>query len=91
MTFGFPPEYIKTLNLNALDKKHFLVIAVETIFKLGWEISFMNEKGFIAHTKFSMSSWGEKIEVKIFDKKATIKSECTGNQIFDWGKNKKNF
>jgi rhomboid protease GluP len=90
MTFGFSPKHSQEIFLGNFDKEHFLVIAYETALKLGWDVSFISKTGFIAYTKFSMSSYSEEVTIKIDDEVATIKSECTGSQLFDWGKNEKN-
>lgn len=90
MAFGFSPKHIQDYNLDNLDKEHFLAIAIETALKLDWNVSFVSETGFIAYTKFSISSWGEEVSIKIDGRTANIKSECTDSQFFDWGKNKKN-
>jgi len=90
MAFGFSPKSIQEYNLGDLDKEHFLVLAIEAARKIGWNVSFVSETGFIAYTGFSMSSWGEEVIVTIDNGVATIKSECTGSQIMDWGRNKGN-
>ncbi|MDF2434434.1 MAG: hypothetical protein JWP44_4065, partial [Mucilaginibacter sp.] len=90
MAFGLSPKYIQDLRLESLTKEQFLVLAIEAAKNLDWSIGFESETGFIAYTPFSMSSWSEEITVKIEDGYATIKSECSGNQIYDWGKNKRN-
>ena len=90
MAFGFSPKHVQDYQLDNLDKEHFLVFAIETAFKLDWNVSFVSETGFIAYTKFSWSSWSEEVTVKIDNGVANIKSECTGSQLMDWGKNKKN-
>jgi len=90
MAFGFSPKHVQDYQLDNLDKEHFLVFAIEAAFKLDWNVSFISETGFIAYTKFSWSSWSEEITVKIDNGVANIKSECTGSQLMDWGKNKKN-
>ncbi|WCT11853.1 rhomboid family intramembrane serine protease [Mucilaginibacter jinjuensis] len=90
MAFGLPPKYIQTIPLDNITPHEFLVIAVEAAKKLGWEISITNEVGFIAYTGFSMSSWSEEVRVKIDADTATLKSECLGSQVADWGKNRSN-
>jgi rhomboid protease GluP len=90
MAFGFSPKHSQDFLLDHLDKEHFLAIAIETALKLNWNVSFVSETGFIAYTKFSMSSYGEEVTIKMNDGTVSIKSECTGSQIFDWGKNKEN-
>jgi rhomboid protease GluP len=90
MAFGFSPKNVQEYNLDNLDKEHFLVFAIEAASELDWNVSFISETGFIAYTKFSMSSWSEEVTIKIDNGVANIKSECTGAQIMDWGKNKRN-
>ena len=90
MAFGLSPKYVQDFSLDALDKQHFLVLATEAAVKLGWSVSFASATGFIAYTKFSWSSWGEEVTVKVDNGSASIKSACTGSQLFDWGRNKKN-
>lgn len=90
MAFGFSPKFKQEYNLDNLSKSDFLVIAIESAKNLDWNVSFVSENGFIAYTKFSWSSYSEEITVKINDFNSSIKSECTGNQLLDWGKNKKN-
>lgn len=90
MAFSFSPKYISELSTDNLSSGHFLVIAIETAKKLGWNIGSISENGFSAYTGFSMSSVGEEIKVKITEHTAILKSECTGNQLVDWGKNKQN-
>lgn len=90
MAFGFPPKHVQVVQLEHSGKEHFLVLAIEAAVKLGWDVSFVSETGFVAYTKFSMTSWSEEITVILDQEVATIKSACTGSQLMDWGKNKKN-
>jgi rhomboid protease GluP len=90
MAFGLSPKHVEELKTDSLTKKGALVIAVETAKNLDWEIGFLSKSGFIAYTKFSMSSWSEEVQVKIEEGKIIFKSECSGSQMVDWGKNKKN-
>lgn len=90
MAVGFSPKHEQTIELDNLSKEEFIVIAQEVIKQLEWKPSYICETGFIAYTKFSMSSYGEEFKVSIEGHAATIKSECTGSQMFDWGKNKDN-
>ena len=90
MAFGFSPKYVHDVPLEGLMQQQFLVLAIEATNSLGWNVGYTDENGFIAYTRFSMTSWGEEINVQIGDGIATLKSECTGNQLFDWEKNKGN-
>ena len=90
MAVGFSPKHEQTIELDNLSKEDFITIAQEVIKQLEWKSSYICETGFIAYTKFSMSSYGEELKVNIEGNTATVKSECTGSQMFDWGKNKDN-
>ena len=90
VSFGFSPKMSDNLPISDLSKKQIFVLAFETAKKLNWNIGYLNESGFIAYTKFSMSSWSEEVQVKIEVGNINIKSECSGSQIIDWGKNRKN-
>src|SRR5690606_30731522 len=63
---------------------------IEAALKLEWNVSFVSETGFIAYTKFSWSSWSEEVTVKVLNGVINLKSECTGSQLMDWGKNRDN-
>ena len=90
MAFGLSPKHIEELPFDNLTTEQFLVLAIEAAKKLEWNVGYTSETGFIAFTKFSMSSWSEEVKVKIDGNNANLKSECTGSQMVDWGKNKKN-
>jgi rhomboid protease GluP len=90
MAFGFTPKHVEEVQLDTLDKEYYLALSIEAAKQLKWNVGFISETGFIAYTNFSMSSWSEEVTFKIEDQVVTIKSECTGNQFMDWGKNKKN-
>ncbi len=90
MAFGLSPKHIENFPIENLTAEQFLIIAIESAKKLDWNIGYTSEVGFIAYTKFSMSSWSEEVKVKIIDSTVELKSECTGSQMADWGKNKEN-
>lgn len=90
MAFGLSPKHEQTIEITDLTNEEFIVIALEVVKKLEWNSSYISEKGFIAYTKFSMSSYGEELKVTINERVVNVKSECTGSQLMDWGKNKGN-
>ena len=89
MAFGITPRHVQEIAFENLTHEQIIVIGLETAKRLGWNIGYTSESGFIAYTNFSWSSWSEEVTFKVEGNKATIKSECTGSQIVDWGKNKK--
>jgi rhomboid protease GluP len=90
MAFGFTPKHTEEISFEDLNSEQILIIGIEAAKKLGWGIGPTTTAGFIAYTKLSLSSWGEQFTVKIDNSSATITSECTGSQIADWGRNKRN-
>ncbi len=90
MAFGVSPKHVRDQIFHSLTYEEILITALEAAKKLNWKIGFTSQRAFIAYTKFSMSSWGEEIKVNVEHQKLIVKSECTGNQLIDWGKNKKN-
>lgn len=90
MAFGLIPKFIQEQEIDNRSVEQLLVLAVEAAHKLDWKIVHSGKDQLIAHTGFSFSSWSEQVTVDISDGVLNIKSECTGNQVVDWGKNKKN-
>ncbi|MGZ3871927.1 MAG: rhomboid family intramembrane serine protease [Mucilaginibacter sp.] len=90
MAFGLFPKYIVGVSIEDLTPSQFLVILIEAGQQLGYDFRYVARDGFVAYTGFSMSSASEEITVKIEGDLASLKSECTGNQLVDWGKNKRN-
>lgn len=90
MAFSLSPKHIQELPMESISPEQFLIIALKSAKQLGWNIGFVSLNGFVAYTKISLSSFGEEVKIQINDTSASIKSECNGSQLFDWGKNKEN-
>ena len=90
MAFGLTAKKTKTLKLDYLTPEHFLVIAVDAVRSLNWEIKFISNTKIIAYTELSDKYLNEEIRLIIKDKSANITSECTDNQLVDYGKNSEN-
>jgi rhomboid protease GluP len=90
MAFGITPRHTQEITFENLNHEQILIIGLETAKSLNWNIGYTSESGFIAYTNFSWSSWSEEVTIKIENNKLSLKSECTGSQLADWGKNKKN-
>lgn len=90
MAFGFTPKYTEDLYLENFTPQQFLVLAIVTANKIGWLFDFKSETGFIARTSNAkLISWNSKITLKIGEEKAIIKSESTGKEMADLGRNKR--
>lgn len=90
MAFGITPKHIQELSFEGLTQEQTLAIGIAAATKLGWSVGYTSPNGFIAYTSMSLASYSEEVSVKINVPNVTIKSECTGSQLVDWGKNKKN-
>ena len=90
MAFGISPKHIQDIPLEQYTTAQFLVLALEAAKQLEWNIGYTSTTGFVAYTKFSMSSMSEEVTLHIADGQAILKSKCTGTQMMDWGKNKRN-
>jgi membrane associated rhomboid family serine protease len=89
MAFGSTPKYVENIYLDHLTAQQFLVIAVDVAKKLGWDIRFTSDTGLIALTNKGMFKWNAKITIKIEEETVNLKSESTGGELFDLGRNKK--
>src|SRR5688572_16757470 len=90
MAFGITPRHSEDVTFENLTQEQILVIALDVAKNLEWKIGHTDANGFVAYTSFSLSSWSEAVTVTITNQKISLKSECTGSQLFDWGKNKRN-
>jgi len=90
MAFGLTPKFKRDLKPDDISTEQFLIVAVETVKSIGWNISQITENGLIAYTKTSFSSWGEEFRITINGETAVLESISTGSQMTDWGKNKTN-
>jgi hypothetical protein len=65
--------------------------SITAIEYLGWVITNNINNVITANVPTTMSSWGETISVRVNESgQVSIVSQCNKNQIFDWGKNKRN-
>ena len=90
LSFGFSPRQKDQVLFGDLTPEQAYVLAWETVQKLGWETGYPSASGFVAYTGFSLASWSEEVQVKVGIAHIDLKSECTANQPFDWGKNRRN-
>jgi rhomboid protease GluP len=90
MAFGISPRYSETQTFENSLPTEILLLALEALKAQGWEVGFISSSRLVAYSSMSMNSWSEKITVTLNNRELTIQSECTSNQVLDWGKNKKN-
>ena len=91
MAFGFPPKYTSQVTtLDDLTAQQFLDVCIISARNLNWNIRKVSASGFVAFTINSAGTMGERVEVNITSGTPRLKSETTGPQLLDGGKNKSN-
>ena len=89
MAFGLTPNYTQDLSLEGLPPTHFLALCVTRAHSLDWDIRHVSDAGFIALTTKKVFKRKQKIELRIANDIAGIRSESIGSEITDWGRNKR--
>jgi rhomboid protease GluP len=89
-SLAFSPRATDQVAVPHLTRKQAYILAIEAVKKIGWNTGNLTDSGFTAYTSISLISWGEEIQIKIEVGSISIKSECTGHQFIDWGKNSRN-
>lgn len=89
MAVGFTPKHIEEISTNEFTQKEALVLLIKAAEKLKWQINYISPGGIIAYTNSGAWQWNAEITIKLEDNKAIIRSESAGNDVVDWGKNKK--
>jgi rhomboid protease GluP len=89
MAVGFTPKHIEEFPLNDLTQHQSLVLVNEVATKLNWKVAYISDTGLIAYTDNGMFSWNAEIKIKIDNGVISVQSASTGNEMMDWGKNKK--
>jgi rhomboid protease GluP len=90
MAVGFTPKHIEDYPLNELTEAQFLIIALETAEKMAWKFANISDSGFDAYTDKGFFSWNAEVKISVNQGVAQLKSISVGNEMMDWGKNKKN-
>ena len=88
MAFGFTPKYIEQTSLDGLSSQQFLALCVETAERMQWNISYKSTAGIVAYTQRKAFKPMFKVTVVIDEDIVTLKSESTGSEMFDMGRNK---
>ena len=86
----FKHSFTKKFKFKNLTAQQFLVIAVESVKKAGWEIQKTSDNGLIAFTTNTFVSAGENFRIIIHAEGADLISESTESLVDDLGKNRAN-
>ena len=89
MSIGFTPKHNEEIHLTDLTAEQFLTIAIETTEEIKWQLNFISNSGLICYTNNGIFSWNAEIKILIHDQTVTVTSESTGNEMIDFGRNKK--
>lgn len=89
MAFGFTPKFEQELDLNGLDPKHYLAIALEAVKQLDWKINYTSRSGLIAIIGGGLFSTVEEFRIVIQDTNVFITSKRVSSGMYDAGKNKR--
>lgn len=90
MALKINPRHEREIALNDLSADEFLALSAQTLKSLQWDLSKQSKTSLIAYTPMTGSSWSEEISIQITGPVAIFMSRCTGTQLVDWGKNKRN-
>jgi rhomboid protease GluP len=89
MDFGFTPNYAIDLGLDQMTPPHFMALALEAVNEMDWKVLEVGDLGMTALSSTGLFSWKGRFTIVIDNGLAHIKSESTGREMMDWGKNKK--
>jgi rhomboid protease GluP len=89
MAIGWTPRYTEFYPLENLSKEHFLALGIEAALLLEWRVTSASEAGFIAYTNNGHFSFNAELQVRIEGDNVQLTSSSTGNEMMDWGRNKK--
>lgn len=81
-------KYSTRVPLIETSKEDFLVIAYETVKKLGWEVGLVGEHGLIVFTSFPMGIWAEEIRIRFEPHAVLFTCRFLGPKINDTKKNR---
>ena len=87
--FGIPKHTVD-IPLGDLSQEEFLVIALECVQALGWQLTFVSRSGFRADTGSSAVSSNEEIFLLLNGNNTSLVSESKGKQLYDSKQNKEN-
>lgn len=90
MAIGLPPKYSNDFSLNEISVKQFIVESVDIAEQFNWKVVSVSENTIVIYTQFSGKSWSEECRLVLENGVVNIESSCAGNQLLDFGKNRRN-
>lgn len=89
MTFGIPPKYLEEYPANDITTEEFVAATIETAKQLGWEVGLINHNLLVMYAGSAGFSNNHEVRITLDNTIATVKSTSVGNELFDWGRNRK--
>lgn len=89
MAIGFTPKHTETIAVQNLNTQQILALIYATATQLNWQINYLSNNGIIAYTNNGTFTFNAEVTIKITGNDIVIESVSTGNEMFDWGRNKK--
>ncbi|MEO8413990.1 MAG: hypothetical protein ABI472_10035 [Ginsengibacter sp.] len=90
MRYEFTQNHIEELHFGNLTPEQLISVAIETSKSLGWILSNVNEKGFVAYTNNGLFSWNAEVRFKIKNESAHLLSQSRGNEAIELEKDRVN-
>jgi rhomboid protease GluP len=90
MSFGLTPNFTMDFSFDGLTPAQFLALCANTANALDWDLRYISDSGLIALTEKKLLRRKQEVTIRIYEGYANIRSESTGNEMMDWGKNRKN-
>jgi rhomboid protease GluP len=90
MAVGFTPHYSEDISLDGLAPTQFLALCVNTARALDWDIRHISDAGLVAFSTKKVFKRKQLVTIRISEDLANLRSESTGTEMMDWGRNRKN-
>lgn len=88
MAIGLPPKYSEEFYLEKFSTLQFLMLAVETMYKMNWKIQRICNAGFTAIPS-DAENGRHRVKLIIHGEKAFLTCSSSGKTIVDFGKNRR--
>ena len=90
MAFGLTPNAAADIALDGLTPAQYLALCVLSARSLDWDVKYVSDGGMIALTSKKLLKRKQKVIIRISSDLARMRSESIGNEMVDYGRNRKN-
>ncbi len=88
MAIALVPRFVQEIKLDNISPQHWIILAIITAQKQGWQLRFYSSNGLIAFMQVGSQTY--QLTATIKDDSVTIESKTANGHMADLGKNKKN-